>query len=64
MNKCVMCGKETDELCPDEVCRECHKSLSFEDCCDGTWSARLELKAGVPLDIVKTMHPEAKIDDE
>jgi len=59
--KCEICGKMTEELCPDLVCRDCHVSLSFDDCCDGTWSARLDLASGTPYDMVKKMHPDAKI---
>jgi len=33
-SECRMCGRPTDELCPDEVCRACHVSISFEDCCE------------------------------
>lgn len=44
---CLLCGKETAELCPDGGCRACHVSLSFEECCDGSWAARLRRDAGL-----------------
>lgn len=60
-SKCTVCGKMTIELCGDLVCRECHVSLSFEDCCDGTWAARLDLANGVSYEMAKEMHPNARI---
>lgn len=30
--KCTLCGAETDDYCNDLVCRDCHKTESFEDC--------------------------------
>ena len=37
---CQDCGREVDEVCGDGYCRNCHVSLSFEDCVDGTWVAK------------------------
>ena len=31
------CGKEVDEVCGDGFCRDCHKSISWESCLNGTW---------------------------
>jgi hypothetical protein len=39
--KCISCEKEAEDVCGDGYCRECHVSLSFEDCCDGTWVERM-----------------------
>jgi len=61
MMQCVICGKETEELCPDGVCRDCHVSVSFEDCCDGTWNAKMALRDGVPFELVKKIHPNARV---
>jgi len=63
MTKCALCGKETaeEDLCPDLVCRGCHVSVSFEDCCDGTWAAKNDLRMGVPVELVKKIHPNARI---
>jgi len=61
MDKCTMCDKETEELCGDVVCRECHVSLSFEDCCDGTWSASMAKKNGYPDEMLKKLYPNAKL---
>ena len=58
---CVNCGNEVSEVCPDGYCRKCHVSLSFEDCCDGTWSARLLLGQGAPIGMVKRAYPRARI---
>jgi len=68
--KCVDCGKEVDEVCGDGFCRDCHVSLSFEDCIDGTWLAKryLEIAERIPqVDIkehkkwLKSLYPNAKI---
>lgn len=42
---CVMCEKPAEELCGDQVCRDCHKSLSFEECVSGEWARELRDKA-------------------
>jgi len=59
--KCESCKKEADEVCPDGCCRECHVSLSFEDCCDGTWNARQVLAGGLPIEEVRKAYPDARI---
>ena len=51
--RCVNCGKIVKEVCPDGYCRDCHVSLSFEDCCDGTWSARMMKRTGWPKEKIK-----------
>ena len=40
--KCVSCNEEVNEVCGDGFCRECHVSLSFEDCVSGKWAADKE----------------------
>ena len=47
-DNCEACGEESDELCGDGYCRACHVSLSFEDCCDGSWVQRTRRAAGLP----------------
>jgi len=37
---CAACNEEKEEVCGDGYCRECHVSLSFDDCVNGTWLAR------------------------
>lgn len=59
--KCILCENEVDELCPDEVCRECHVDLTFEDCCDGTWLAQQNLAKGRSIEETKKLYPDAKI---
>jgi len=50
---CCSCNKEVNEVCGDGFCRECHVSLSFEDCVNGTWVARMNMegftKAGMAM---------------
>jgi hypothetical protein len=62
MEHCNICGQQASELCPDGNCRACHKSLTFEDCCSGTWSAAVLMKAGYPLDLIKQRYPDADLD--
>ena len=66
-----------DEVCGDGYCRECHVSLSFEDCVNGTWVAKSNIegftKAGIALgfspeeakkgarDKMKELYPNAEI---
>jgi len=44
------CGKmvRPADVCPDGYCRECHVSLGFEECCDGSWVNRQRAAAGLP----------------
>ena len=41
--RCVNCGKlnEPKDVCGDGYCRDCHVSLSFEDCISGAWVKRM-----------------------
>jgi hypothetical protein len=43
--KCEICKKQAAERCPDGNCRACHKSLTMEACCDGSWER--EARGGV-----------------
>lgn len=40
LEECVNCGKKCKEtdICQDGYCRDCHVSLSFESCIDGSWA--------------------------
>jgi len=59
--RCNICDKETAELCPDGVCRCCHKSVSWEDCCDGTWNAKQMRRAGHTVEEIQELYPNARI---
>ncbi len=50
LEACTLCNRETDDenLCGDQVCRECHKSLSFDDCVSGAWVGEQRRAAGLP----------------
>lgn len=60
--KCSRCGKGGVERCGGDHCRDCHVSLSWEDCVDGTYSARVLLRAGARTrDDLLEQFPEARI---
>lgn len=42
---CDKCDATVEEVCGGGYCRACHKSLTFEDCVDGSW-ARRQREAG------------------
>jgi hypothetical protein len=46
--RCCVCGELVAEVCPDLVCRACHKSLSFDDCVSGEWRRSVRASAGLP----------------
>jgi hypothetical protein len=37
------------DTCQDGYCRACHKSIDFEECCDGSWVERMRREAGLPV---------------
>ncbi len=45
---CESCDLLSDELCQDGYCRDCHKSLSFESCVDGSWARGFRASQGMP----------------
>jgi len=45
---CVNCGALDVEVCWDGYCRQCHVSLSFEDCVSGRWNYEQRAAAGLP----------------
>ncbi len=61
MVKCRDCHKEVNEVCGDGYCRNCHVSLSFEDCMDGTFTANILKNMGTPVKYIKTAYPKARI---
>jgi len=61
MPKCEGCGKDVDEVCGGGYCRDCHKSVSWEDCITQTFEARNNLAHGMPRSLVKKIYPNAKI---
>ncbi len=56
------CGRVVDARCGGDHCRDCHVSLSWESCVDGTWNAQQLLKTGARTreDILK-IYPDARI---
>jgi hypothetical protein len=52
--ECKSCKKEVKEVCDDGFCRKCHIDLTFEDCCDGTWTAKLSLRNGRSIEEATT----------
>lgn len=48
MTECNICSKRVAEVCGDGVCRDCHKSLTFEACCDGSWIKKFREALGEP----------------
>ena len=59
--KCIICEKETDELCKDQICRECHITCSWDDCTNKTFEAKVLISNGLDRDYVKTLYPKAEI---
>ena len=59
---CNLCHRPVDERCNDDVCRACHKSLSFEDCVDGTWSAAASRRLGYSEERLREMYPAADLE--
>lgn len=65
--KCCFCKNEVDDVCPDGACEACHDpdeypgSVSWSDCCDGTYSARMLLRLGHSKEEIKKNYPDAKI---
>lgn len=50
LTKCSLCDTPTKEedLCGDLACRACHKSITFDECVDGSWVATQRAAAGLP----------------
>lgn len=51
---CPGCKETFDEgdVCPDGYCRGCHHSLGFDECCDGSWVARVLADSGrLPIEV-------------
>ncbi len=67
--KCKNCNEEVDNVCRDGFCRECHVSITWDECVSRTFEARLCLeqyrKIGIPEKEARTkakeVYPNAKI---
>lgn len=59
MECCHNCGSPAEVLCPDRYCEACHVSLSFEDCCSGTWSVAQLLRNGHTREELQPLYPKA-----
>ncbi len=44
---CSICHKEVNELCNDLVCRDCHKSLDFDECKSGEFNRKFRAVNGI-----------------
>lgn len=40
--------RDAADVCGDGYCRDCHRSLSFEDCVSGRWFDEQRRRAGLP----------------
>lgn len=58
---CAACNEEKEEVCGDGYCRECHVSLSFDDCVNGTWLARQNIAKGRSIESTKAIYPNAEV---
>lgn len=48
MTVCYKCGQPAAEVCGDGYCRDCHVSLSFEDCVSDRYVNAIRAEAGLP----------------
>lgn len=46
--QCTKCKEMVDEVCGGEHCRDCHISIGWEECLDGSWNDRQRAAAGLP----------------
>lgn len=60
--ECSLCGQAADERCGGDACRACHKSLTFEDCVDGTWSAAASRRLGYSEERLREFYPDADLE--
>jgi len=61
MPVCDNCHQEVDKTCPDGFCKNCHVSVTWEDCITRTFEAKNLLNMGMSIDLVKKSFPKAKI---
>lgn len=45
---CVGCGNTVEEMCGGEMCRDCHVSITWDECIDNTWADELHRQYGLP----------------
>ena len=41
---CANCKREVKEVCRDGYCKDCHVSITFEDCMNNTWLEKWDKK--------------------
>jgi hypothetical protein len=58
---CYMCNTNQVEICNDGVCKNCHVSVSWEDCMDQTYNAQVMSRSGRSKESLKKMFPRARI---
>ena len=48
LKECLLCDMPTPEiqLCPDRVCKLCHRSITFDDCVSGDDAMELRASDG------------------
>lgn len=46
--QCTRCKEMVTEVCGGEHCRDCHVSIGWEECLDGSWNDRQRRAAGFP----------------
>ena len=61
MPTCEICHTEVNKVCGDGVCKECHVSVSWEDCISRTFTAKVILNEGFTKNYVKRTYPNANI---
>lgn len=64
LETCNLCDTPSRVLCPDGACVSCHKLISFEECATGTFNAKQLLRLGYPIEEVKRLYPEARLEGE
>lgn len=57
---CSLCEKETTEWCEQEACRACHRSLTLEECLEG--SAQTDLRLQKLNEVAKNEEPGQQMD--
>ena len=58
---CSRCGRKDVEVCGGDHCRDCHISISWDECVNETSNARMMLQNGWARDRVLELYPDADI---
>lgn len=61
---CNLCREPADEVCQDGACRECHVSIGWAECRDGTYSARMLLCLGRTREEILENYPNVKLPEK